>query len=122
MPFPAGLFHLVTATNLLFFLPDPEAALREMRRLVRPDGWVALLNPSERMSLSLATGFADQRGLLDLDRTSLLDWATRAEAHCRWDEAALAALFTEAGLSLQESALKFGPGLARLARGRRSES
>jgi SAM-dependent methyltransferase len=120
LPFPAALFHLVTASNLLFFLPEPARALREMRRVVRVDGWVALLNPSERMSVAVATEFADQRGLVGLDRSSLLDWAARAQAHCRWDEAGLAVLFAQAGLSLQESALKFGPGLARLARGRRS--
>ena len=120
LPFPEGVFHLVTASNLLFFLPDPEAALLEMRRLVRPDGWVALLNPSERMSIPVATEFADRRGLVGLDRLSLLDWAARAQAHHRWDEDGLAALFAAAGLSLLESALKFGPGLARLARGRRS--
>ena len=119
LPFPAGSFHLVTASNLLFFHPQPGMALREMRRLVRLDGWVALLNPSERMSVSVATDFADQRGLAGLDRDSLIGWAARAEAHQRWDEAGLVALFASAGLSLQESALKFGPGLARLVRGRR---
>jgi SAM-dependent methyltransferase len=120
LPFPAGFFHLVTASNLLFFLPEPVTVLREMRRLARPGGWVALLNPSERMSVPLAMEFVDQRGLVGLDRLSLIDWAARAEAHHRWDEDGLAALFAAAGLSLQESALKFGPGLARLARGRRS--
>jgi len=119
LPFPAESFHLVTASNLLFFLPEPARALREMRRLVRLDGWVALLNPSERMSVAAAMELADQRGLVGLDRHSLLDWAARAEAHHRWDEVGLSALFAEAGLSLQESALKIGPGLARLVRGRR---
>jgi SAM-dependent methyltransferase len=118
LPFPDGLFHLVTATNLLFFLPEPAAVLREMRRLLRQDGWVALINPSEHLTVAAATQIADQRGLVGLERLSLLEWATRAEAYRRWDEAALAALFAGAGLNLQESILKFGPGLARLARGR----
>jgi len=118
LPFPTGSLHLVTASNLLFFLPEPAAALLEMRRIICHDGWVALLNPSERMSVALATEFADQRGLVGLDRDSLIGWAARAEAHRRWDDADLAALFASAGLVLQESALKFGPGLARFARGR----
>jgi SAM-dependent methyltransferase len=122
LPFPVDSFHLVTASNLLFFLPEPTTALLEMRRLLRQDGWVALLNPSERMSVVAVTEFADQRGLIGLDRDSLIGWAVRAEAHRRWDEAGLAALFASAGLILQESVLKFGPGLARLARGRRSGS
>jgi SAM-dependent methyltransferase len=118
LPFPEGVFDLVTASNLLFFLPDPRRALCEMRRLVRPGGWVALLNPSEHMSLAVATALADQRGLAGLDRVSLLGWARRAEANRRWDELEMAALFSAAGLSLQETILKVGPGLARFARGR----
>lgn len=118
LPFPAGFFHLVTASNLLFFLPDPAKVLREMARLARPGGWVALLNPSERMSIAAAAALADQRGLTGLDRDSLIGWAARAEAHRRWSEADLAALFAAAGLSLQECALKLGPGLARFARGK----
>ena len=120
LPFPQGTFHLLTTSNLLFFLPDPEQALREMRRLVRADGWVALLNPSERMSVAAAAALADQRGLAGLDRVSLLDWAMRAEAHQRWDEAETAALFAAAGMFLHETILKLGPGLARFARGRRN--
>lgn len=119
LPFPDGSFHLVTASNLLFLLPDPALALGEMARLVREDGWVALLNPSERMGVAVATALADQRGLTGLDRQSLLGWAARAEAHHRWDVADLAELFAAAGLRLQESMLKLGPGLARFARGRR---
>lgn len=120
LPFPEGVFHLVTASNLLFFLPDPGQTLREMARLAQPGGWVALLNPSERMSVIQATALVDQRGLSGLDRDSLINWATLAEANRRWDEAALANLFAAAGLTLQETALRLGPGLARFARGRRS--
>lgn len=119
LPFQTGIFHLVTTSNLLFFLPDPAQALREMARLVRMDGWVALLNPSERMSVAAAIAFADQRGLTGLDRDSLIGWAARAEAHQRWGESDLAELYASAGLVLQETVLKFGPGLARFARGRR---
>jgi ubiquinone/menaquinone biosynthesis C-methylase UbiE len=120
LPFPDETFHLVTASNLLFFLPDPGRALCEMARLVRADGCVDLLNPSERMSVAAAAAFADQRGLTGLDRDSLMDWAQRAEENRRWDEADLAALFAASGLVLQETALKLGPGLARFVRGRRS--
>lgn len=118
-PFQTGIFHLVTASNLLFFLPDPAQALWEMARLARMDGWVALLNPSEHMSVAAAAAFADQRGLSGLDRDSLLGWAARAEAHQRWSESDLVELYACAGLVLQETTLRFGPGLARFARGRR---
>ncbi|MFM8319341.1 MAG: class I SAM-dependent methyltransferase [Chloroflexota bacterium] len=115
LPFAAGQFDLLTAVNVLFLLPDPPGALREMARLLCPGGLLALLNPSERMSVAAAAALADARGLAGLERQSLLDWAGRAEAHARWDEAALRALLAEAGLRLLRTELKTGPGLARLA-------
>lgn len=40
--FPPGSFDVVTAGLVLFFLPDPHAALRAYGRLLRPGGRVAL--------------------------------------------------------------------------------
>jgi SAM-dependent methyltransferase len=117
LPFPARTFHLVTASNLLFFLPDPLGALVEMRRVLRPDGQVAALNPSEQMSVVAATALAALHGLQGLARDSLLDWARRAEANQRWGEAELVALFAAAGLVVTGMELKVGPGLARFTRG-----
>jgi len=83
LPFPGGVFHLLTASNLLFLLPDPEAALGEMGRLLRPGGQVCVLNPSEHMSVAAAAELAEQRDLKDLARDSLLNWAALAEKHAR---------------------------------------
>lgn len=117
LPFPSGTFDLLTATNVLFLLPDALTALHEMARLLRPGGVLACLNPSERMSVSTATALADERDLQGLDRRSLLDWAQRAEAHHRWNEAQTVNLFAEAGFSVREMTLKIGPGLARWVKG-----
>ena len=89
-----------------------------MARLVQPEGRVALLNPSERMSIAAAADLAAERGLQGLERASLCEWAARAEAHHRWDAGELAALFKAAGLRLEETTIKMGPGLARLAMGK----
>lgn len=117
LPFPARSFDLVTASNLLFLLPDPLHALLEMARLLPPGGQVVLLNPSERMSVAAATALADRRGLQGVARASLITWATRAEASSHWWEVDLATLFAAAGLQMSETTLKVGPGLARFARG-----
>lgn len=117
LPFPEGAFELVTASNLLFLLPDPNAALREMRRVLTPGGKLALLNPSENMSVQAAAHLADQRQLDGFARQTLLDWAQRAEAHWRWSETETAELFQAAGLAFERTALRIGPGLARLACG-----
>lgn len=113
LPFPSGAFDLLTASNVLFLLPDPPAALAEMRRVLRPGGTLALLNPSERMSVAAAAALAAERGLAGLERQSLLGWAARAESHARWDEAETRRLLESAGLTLTASTLKIGPGLAR---------
>jgi SAM-dependent methyltransferase len=116
LPFPGAAFDLVCASNLLFLLPDPQQALQEMARLLRPGATLAVLNPSERMSVAAAAALADARRLSGLDRQSLLGWAARAESHHRWDEPALARLLASAGLTMTHSVLKIGPGLARWAR------
>jgi ubiquinone/menaquinone biosynthesis C-methylase UbiE len=117
LPFPDASFHLVTASNLLFFLSEPEAALNEMARLALPGGQVCLLNPSELLSMESATILVRQRNLQGIARRSLLEWARRAESYQRWSEGELTDLYKSAGLSLLETVLKIGPGLARFARG-----
>ncbi len=42
LPFPDASFDVVHAHQLLQHLTDPVAALREMRRVARPGGWVAV--------------------------------------------------------------------------------
>jgi ubiquinone/menaquinone biosynthesis C-methylase UbiE len=117
LPFPANIFDLITASNLLFLLPDPLPALRQMARALKPGGRLCLLNPSEQMSINAAQTLADQRALEGLARDTLLNFATRAERGHRWSEGELADLMTAAGLTLQESILKMGRGLLRFARG-----
>lgn len=117
LPFADTQFHLITAVNLLFLLPEPLAPLRELTRLLLPGGTLALLNPSERMSLTAATALAEARGLHGLARDTLLNWAARAESHFRWSEPDLRALFHAAGLRFERTDLRIGSGLARLACG-----
>ena len=122
LPFPQFSFDLITASNLLFLLPDPRSALCEMTRLLAPNGEIALLNPSEQMSISAATALANERGLAGLARETLLNYATRAEHHFRWGEDDLRKLFAEAGLELTDTITRMGNGLVRFTRGNRVTS
>lgn len=44
LPFPDGLFDLVTAVETYFFWPDLLSNLREIRRVLKPGGTVTLIN------------------------------------------------------------------------------
>jgi len=119
LPFKPATFDLITASNLLFLLPAPRAALHEMTRCLAPDGEIAMLNPSEQMSVPAATALANERGLTGLARETLIHYAARAERHFRWGEDDTRELFSSVKLQLTGSKLKMGSGLVRFVRGKR---
>lgn len=119
LPFGAMSFDLVTATNVLFLLPDPPTGLRAMARVCRPGGLVAVLNPSPQLSRAEAEAHAARAGLTGFDLASFVNWGAIAERHARFSPADLEYLFESAGLQPPEIAEKIGPGLALFAKGRR---
>ena len=116
LPFPSGSFHLITGSNVLFLLGEPQHALGEMRRVLRQPGQIAVLNPSKNLNVQAATSFSSDRNLEGLARESLLNWAARAETNYRWSEVELDALFQSVGMQLIETKTAVGPGFARFAR------
>ena len=118
LPFPSKTFNLVTATNLLFLLDDPLRALHEWKRVLAPGGELCLLNPSESLKVSAVRRLADKRDLAGIARESLLNWAKNAEKHARWKESETRELLSAAGLRLEESVLRVGPGFAHFTRDR----
>lgn len=117
LPFELKTFELITSVNVLFLLGNPIEVLSHWRTLLKPDGKVCLLNPSENLSTEAVNLLADARGLDGTARQSLLNWAHNAETHARWTEAETESLLAAAGFCLTETSLKVGPGFARLSRG-----
>lgn len=117
LPFPAGTFDLITATNLLFLLPRQIPAMMEMKRLLRPGGKLALLNPSENLTVTAAAAFAEEKDLAGIALDTFLNWARRAEDNFHWSEAETQALFLQAGMKYMGSSVKIGPGFARFSWG-----
>lgn len=117
LPFPDACFDIVTATNVLFLLEAPDAALREIQRVLVPGGSVVLLNPSPRMSLAAATELASVRELTGFARDNLLNWAKIAEANHRWSTSDIETMFAQVGFDPVAFRERIGPGLALYARG-----
>ncbi len=116
LPFGAGEFDLVTATNVIFLLPDPVAGLKEMARVCKVGGRVAMLNPAPRLSQNTAQTFAAEAGLNEFDTLSLTHWGRVAEAHPRFSKAELKAMLPAAGLALEKVEAQVGRGLALFTR------
>ena len=117
LPFNAHRFDLITATNLLFLLTQPIPVLIEIKRVLRANGRVALLNPSEKLNILAAADFAEERGLDGMAKDTLLNWARRAEENHRWTEEGTQALYANAGIKYKASILKIGPGFGRFSWG-----
>ncbi len=48
LPFAAGMFDAIVAADVLYELAEPDAAVAEFRRCLRPDGWLVLNLPAYR--------------------------------------------------------------------------
>jgi SAM-dependent methyltransferase len=117
LPFKSHTFDLITASNLIFLLPDPIQALSKMKQLLCPGGKVAMLNPSEYLDEQAALMFANEKGLDGVARETLLNWARRAAEHHRWTEEETFALYCDAGMNYMGSIIKVGPGFGRFSWG-----
>jgi len=92
LPARGAAFDGVTGHSLLYLVPDPARVLGEVRRVTRPGGRVAFLEPRDG---PLAPRWALRGG----PRFALAMWMWRAMSrlHRRYDERSLAALLEAAG-------------------------
>ncbi len=92
LPLRDGAVDGVTGHSLLYLLPDPAAALAEVRRVLRPGGRAAFLEPRAGRT-PLRTAFAGGARCA----ASLLLWRGMSRLHARFDEVELVLLFERAG-------------------------
>lgn len=117
LPLGSQTVDLVTATNVLYLLAEPETALAEIVRCLRPSGTFVMLNPSPLMSTATATALANERNLRGFERENFIDWGKIAEANLRWSVDDIETMFRQVGLNLEDSRSRIGAGLALYARG-----
>ncbi|HEY1988996.1 MAG TPA: class I SAM-dependent methyltransferase [Acidimicrobiales bacterium] len=78
LPFRDAAFDAVITTEAFHWFPDQGAALREFKRVLRPDGTVhiALINPSTRLGARLLEAGSRAMG-------GVADWPTRGDMRRR---------------------------------------
>ena len=103
LPYPAGAFDQTLSLLVLMFIPHPEKAASEMRRVTRPGGTVAACT-WDREGLEMTAVFWEEAVRLDPDA------AARAERPQHLDQAGqLATLWHATGLQhVAETALDMG--------------
>lgn len=101
LPYPAGTFDYTLSLLVLMFIPHPEQAAREMRRVTRPGGTVAACT-WDREGQEMTSVFWEEAVRLAPDA------AARAERRLRLDQAGqLAALWHATGLQhVEETVLE----------------
>lgn len=117
LPFASHTFDMVTATNVLYLLDNPQVAFNDIGRVLRVGGTFVMLNPSIHMSKKAAAALAQERGLTGFEYENFLHWGEVAEQHHRWLVADVDRFFGKAGLSLRETRERVGSGLALYAQG-----
>ncbi len=118
LPFPDAAFDAATAHSFLYLLPDANAALAEVHRVVKPGGRVCFLEPGSPPTGERARAVAASmaRGLRF--GTSMALWSVFSRLHGRWTEASLAEALSRAGFS-GPSVVSELDGLGLLATARR---
>jgi ubiquinone/menaquinone biosynthesis C-methylase UbiE len=95
LPFEDESFHLALSTCVMFLLPDPSKGIKEINRVLKKDGLIAMLNPSEKMSQETAAQYAKENDISGFERTALLKWSNVSTRRHRYTTDEMTALLEE---------------------------
>lgn len=102
LPFEDETFDLVTATSVLYLLPEPKVGLREMKRVLRPGGIAADMDPSTQMTHERIDKFAREHELSEFEWDALHGWLSAAQYNHRFSPDSIRQLYEGAGLEVLE--------------------
>ncbi|MEB1810026.1 MAG: class I SAM-dependent methyltransferase [Bacillaceae bacterium] len=85
LPFGDHEFDLAISTCVLFLLPEPAKGMKEMIRVVKEGGIIAMLNPSEHMSQQTAAEYCERHKITQFEETTLLKWSNISTLRHRYN-------------------------------------
>ncbi|MHB8841067.1 MAG: class I SAM-dependent methyltransferase [Candidatus Aquicultor sp.] len=86
LPEKSEAFDLAVATSVIYLVEDPVLAVKEMARVVKKGGRVAMLNPSDTMVYGNVEEFIEEHGVTGFEAESLESWMYAAESNRRFSE------------------------------------
>ncbi|UTR10941.1 class I SAM-dependent methyltransferase [Evansella sp. LMS18] len=95
LPFSENKFDIVLSTCVVFLLPDPDPALKEMYRVLKPGGLLALVNPSEILNVEMAHKLAEQWQLEKEEENALKQWGKVTEKRLSFNDEDLESLLND---------------------------
>ncbi|WP_307322888.1 class I SAM-dependent methyltransferase [Evansella vedderi] len=95
LPFQENQFDIVLSTCVVFLLPEPSKALKEMYRVLKYGGSLVLLNPSKHLTEKYAEELSKQWGLEGMEKETLLQWGRISEKRHQYTEETMNQLLIE---------------------------
>ena len=116
LPYQPGQFDAALAANLLYQFSNPLDGVREMARVTRAGGTVAMINPSTKLTLDLAKAQLEKYVWTDFERGMLISWASYVDAGKVFTDQHATTLLTQAGLADVQTAATMD-GMFLMAKG-----
>ncbi len=102
LPFDNETFDLVSATSVLYLLPEPERGLKEIRRVLKRGGIAANLDPSIKMTKERIDKFIQGQNLSEFEGDALYGWLSAATNNHRFSKDYLRQLYQDCGFEVLE--------------------
>jgi ubiquinone/menaquinone biosynthesis C-methylase UbiE len=97
LPFENHQFDISVSTCVLFLLPEPVIAMDEMIRVTKPEGTIAMLNPSLKMNQKEANRYCKENEITGFEQKTLLQWSTISTSRHLYSSEQLTEFFSGKG-------------------------
>ncbi|UCZ55336.1 class I SAM-dependent methyltransferase [Bacillus shivajii] len=100
LPYKDEIFDIVCSTCVVFLIPNAKWVLKEMSRVLKPGGNLALINPSTKLDIIRAKELSSQLNLAGIEKDSLLQWGRISERRHQFSVEEFEMLLKEVGFRI----------------------